>query len=82
MVNPRAELFQFILEKSEYEPTPKRVRLLRALAEYAGSEKATAELRSLADCLEAADALSQEFTFSLMRDEHKGNGHGAKGESK
>ncbi len=74
MVNPRTELFQFVLDKSQTEPAPKRIRLLRALAEYAGSEKATAELRSLADCLEAAEALAQEFSFGLQRDEPQGNG--------
>jgi hypothetical protein len=65
MNNPQAELFAFVLEKLEAEPPARRARLLRALAEYAGHPKATAELHSLANTIEATEARYQEFAFQF-----------------
>lgn len=67
MNDPHQELFEFVLDKAEQEPTAKRVRLYRALASYAGSPAEARNLRTLADALEKADRSCREFVFNFKQ---------------
>jgi hypothetical protein len=57
------ELFEFVLEQAEGQPAPKKARLYRALAEYAGDMDLKRELLEHADIIEDADHRCREFVF-------------------
>lgn len=63
MTNARQILFEEAQAHAESLPVRRRIQLLRALAEFAGNEAETNELRSLAADLEAADHRCREFAF-------------------
>ena len=63
MTSPHRELIEFVLDQADLQPSPKKIRLYRALAEFAGDPKRTRELQDLADTLDRADQLCREFKF-------------------
>lgn len=67
MSDPRTELFEFVLTRAESEPAQRRVKIYRALAEFAGGAELTKKLNELADELEAADRRCREFAFKLTQ---------------
>ena len=76
MVNPRTELFEFVLAKLENEPIHRKVRILRALSHYAGEAELTNKLTTLAADLEAAEKRCREFAFQFQKGNpaHDGGG--------
>lgn len=61
----RRELFDFVLDKSANELPAKRVRILRALAEYAGDPETATTIKRLAKEIESAEASFTELSLQF-----------------
>lgn len=65
MTEARSLVFQAALEAGEGWPLRKREKLLRALAEFAGTPEQSQPLIELADALSASDRQCREFAFRI-----------------
>ena len=75
--DPRRDLFEFVLEKSEGEPPSRRIRILRALAQFAGAPDVTGQINALADDLESAQARYLELSLHFRDPKSSANGFNA-----
>lgn len=66
MTSARSIVLSAALEAGESWPTSKRVQLLRAISEFAGTPEASEPFNKLADDLEAADRRCREFAFRIQ----------------
>lgn len=71
MVNASSELVAFVLAELPGKPLAVRVRLYRAVAELETNEAMAAELRNLADELEACEARSEALQLELLLSHHR-----------
>jgi len=60
-------VIDFCLEHAFEAPLQRRVKLYRGLAEFCADEQESANLKSLADSLEATDKLCREFAFQFSQ---------------
>lgn len=67
MSKARTILFHAALEAAEHWPLKRRIEVLRALAEFAGSPEEAQPLILLAADLEAADQRCREFAFQFAQ---------------
>ena len=69
MTDARSLVFCAAMEAGENWPLRKRVKLLRSLAEFAGTPEGAQPLITLADELEASDRRCREFAFRISNPE-------------
>lgn len=65
MYSNRHHLVAFVLETNSALPAPRRICVLRGLADVIGSSREAKEIETMADELEAAERRLQEFTFQF-----------------
>lgn len=63
---PLQTVINFCLDHSFEAPVAKRVKLYRGLAEFCADAQEAANLKALADSLEATDLLCREFSFTFQ----------------
>jgi len=68
MNDPWAEICEAVLSYAENKPVEQRVRLMRNVADYAGDEAKTADLRKRAAQLEAAHNACLELRLQFEKE--------------
>lgn len=66
-MNEIVELMDFVLTAAETQPLRKRIALYRGLARICGDPAEQKEITQLADRLQLADQLCNEFNFSFIQ---------------